>query len=174
MQLPDSVFAEGMTFLDDGSICLLTWRENTAFIIDPLTMEITEEFPFDGEGWGICAGEGVLFQSDGSDRLIIRSQEDFEPLDTLRVILNGEPQHFLNELEFAYGCILANQWRTTRILFINPETGVVERLVSLRNVTPDRGGVMNGLAADDDGRLFCTGKNWPVTLILDNVETEED
>lgn len=132
-------------------------------------MEITEEYSLEGEGWGLCLAQGTLYQSDGSSRLILRSPETFEPADSVEVTLNGQPQVFINELEYAYGYILANQWRTARILFINPENGVVERVINLRNVIPDNSGVMNGLAADETGKLFCSGKNWPVTIVLEGI-----
>ena len=167
MRLPDSVFAEGFTFLDDSTVCLLTWREHLAFTIHTPSMEILGEFPLQGEGWGLCMGNGVLFQSNGTSVLTIRDPKTFEPLDSISVTLNGQPQVFINELEFASGKILANQWQTERILFINPGTGNVERVVSLRNAVPSGSGVMNGLAVDSTGNIFCSGKNWPVTLIVD-------
>ena len=167
MRLPDSVFAEGFTFLNDSTVFLLTWREHTAFIISTRSMEIVDEFTFQGEGWGLCYGEGTLYQSDGSSVITLRDPDTFEPFDSISVTLNGQPQVFLNELEFAFGYILANQWQTTRILFIDPESGEVERVVNLGNAAPEGTGVMNGIAASENGRLFCSGKNWPVTFILD-------
>ena len=170
LRLPDSVFAEGFTFLNDTTVCLLTWREGTAFIINTESMEIAAEFPLQGEGWGLCLGENVLYQSNGSPTIVLRSPETFETFDSITVTLNGQPQQFINELEYVNGTILANQWRTSRILFINPENGEVERVVNLRNVVPDVPGAMNGIAADSSGTIYCSGKNWPVTLILEITE----
>ena len=162
------MFAEGFTFLNDSTVCLLTWREHTAFIISTRSMEILDEFTFQGEGWGLCYdGNGTRYQSNGSSVITLRSPDTFEPLDSISVTLNGQPQVFLNELEFAFGYILANQWQTTRILFIDPESGVVERVVNLGNAAPDGAGAMNGIAVSENGQLFCSGKNWPVTFILD-------
>ncbi len=64
--------------------------------------------------------------------------------------------------------ILANQWRTSRILFIERGTGIVRRVVSLRGSVP--AGVMNGIARREDGALLCTGKNWSITLILEMTD----
>lgn len=167
LRLPDSVFAEGFTFLNDSTVILLTWRENTAFVIDAGSMEITGELPLQGEGWGLCLGNGILYQSNGTDTILLHSPQTFDVIGSLPVTLNGQPQVFLNELEYANGYILANQWRTSRILFIDPESGAVERVINLRNAVPGVTGVMNGLAEKSPGELYCSGKNWPVTLILD-------
>lgn len=167
LRLPESVFAEGFTFLDDSTVCLLTWRENIAFVLNPWTMEIEGEFYLNTEGWGICYTGEYLIQSDGTAILRFRDPGDFSVSDSISVTLNGEPQFFLNELEYFSGQILANQWRTSRILFINPENGHVERFLNLGNVAPVATGVLNGIASTEDGILYCSGKNWPITLIID-------
>ncbi len=168
-RLPDTVFAEGFTFLDDSTVCLLTWKEHTAFLLNPWTMTIENEFYLNTEGWGLCYTGEFLVQSNGSSILRFRNPGDFSVSDSLYVTLNGHPQFFLNELEYRDGQILANQWRTNRILFINPENGHVERFINLGSVTPASGGVLNGIASGEDGTLYCTGKNWPVTLLLNNL-----
>lgn len=169
LHLPDSVFAEGFTFLSDSLVCLLTWREGIAYTLNPWTMEIQSEFPLQGEGWGLCLAEDLLWQSNGTSTLITRSPETFQVIDSIEVTLQGTPQYFLNELEFARGFILANQWRTHRILFINRETGAVERVLDLGSESPGTGGVLNGTASTGQGYLYCTGKNWPVTLIISGI-----
>lgn len=167
-RLPDSVFAEGFTFLNDSTVCVLTWREGTAFLMNPWTMEYTGEFPLETEGWGLCMGDGLLYQTDGTATLRHRCPETFQVTDSVTVTLNGVPQVFLNELEFRNGLVLANQWRTTRILFINPGTGNVERVLNLRNIVPGDG-EMNGIAVSDDGNVYVAGKYWPLTYVLEGV-----
>ncbi|MCK5786284.1 MAG: glutaminyl-peptide cyclotransferase [Candidatus Sabulitectum sp.] len=169
LRFPDTVFAEGFTFLDDSTVCLLTWREQTAFLLNPWTMEIEDEFYMNTEGWGICYTGEFLVQSDGSAILRFRNPTDFSVSDSISVTLNDQPQFYLNELEYLNGQILANQWRTSRILFINPENGNVERFINLNNVIPATGGVLNGIAATDDGVLYCTGKNWLITLVINTL-----
>jgi glutamine cyclotransferase len=149
---------------------VLTWKEGKAFRLNPWTMEITDELTLEGEGWGLCLVGEYLYQSNGSANLLVRDPDTFAVLGTIAVSLNGQPQYFLNELEYAYGCILANQWQTSRILFINPGTGEVDRVINLREATPIASGVMNGLALKQDGTLLCSGKNWPLTLVLDGIE----
>ncbi|MCD4707633.1 MAG: glutaminyl-peptide cyclotransferase [Candidatus Sabulitectum sp.] len=169
LRLPDTVFAEGFTFLDDSTVCLLTWKEHSAFLLNPWTMEIREEFYLNTEGWGICCTGEFLVQSDGTSILRFRDTGDFSVRDSISVTLNGNPQFFLNELEYLNGQILANQWRTSRILFINQENGHVERFINLSSVVPQSVGVLNGIAAGEDETLYCTGKYWPITLILGNL-----
>lgn len=169
LRLPDTVFAEGFTFLDDSTVCLLTWKEHTAFLLNPWTMEIEDEFYCNTEGWGICFTGEFFVQSNGTAVLRFRDTADFSVIDSISVTLNGDPQFYLNELEYLNGQILANQWRTSRILFINPLNGHVERFINLSSVIPQSDGVLNGIAASENGILYCTGKNWPVTLILDNL-----
>jgi glutamine cyclotransferase len=166
LRLPDSVFAEGFTFVNDSTVYLLTWKEHTVFIINPWTMGIQNELFLNTEGWGICNTGTDLAQSDGSSILRFRSISTFTVIDSVSVTLNGQPQSFLNELEYVDGLILANQWGTDRILFINPDSGIVERFITLGSVRPSSGGVLNGIALNQNGTIYCTGKNWPVTLLL--------
>lgn len=168
-RFPDSVFAEGFTFLDDSTVCVLTWREHTAYFMNPWTMEIEQELYLNSEGWGICRAGSVLAQSDGTSILRFRDPTDLQVIDSVSVCLNNQPQFYLNELEFRDGLILANQWRSSRILFIDPEDGNVVRFLNLASVVPPTGGVLNGIAAGEDGTLYCTGKNWPVILVMENL-----
>ncbi len=167
LRFPDSIFTEGFTFVDDSTVCVLTWKEHTAYLINPWTMEILNELYLNTEGWGICNTGDYLAQSDGSSILRFRDISTFAVIDSVSVTLNGQPQSFLNELEYADGLILANQWGTDRILLINPASGIVERFITLGSVCPSSGGVLNGIALNNDGTLYCTGKNWPITLLLD-------
>jgi len=169
LRLPDSIFAEGFTFLNDSTVCLLSWREHTAFLLNPWTMEIQSQLYLDTEGWGLCNTGNLLAQSDGSQLLRFRDPVSFSAVDSVSVTLNGQPQYFLNELEYRNGQILANQWRSNRILFIDPQNGTVGRVLNLSSVLPSSGGVLNGIAKGEAGILYCTGKNWPVTLILEDL-----
>ncbi len=173
LQLPDSVFAEGLTFINDSTAFVLTWREGTAYLIDTGTMAIAQEFTLENEGWGLALAGDTLWQSNGSSMLYMRDKTTFALMDSVEVTLNGIPQGNLNELEFTGGLILANQWQTSRILFINRHTGTVERVLNLSDYHPGTGGVLNGIAAGDNGELFCTGKNWPVTLIIGGLDSSD-
>ncbi len=173
LRLPEDIFAEGFTFVNDSTVILLSWREEIAFRINPITMEIVDECHLNTEGWGICYTGESLIQSDGTSILRLRNPIDFSVTDSISVTLNGQPQHFLNELEFVNGQILANQWRTSRILFINPTNGHVERLLNLGNFSPPNSGVLNGIAYDGENTLYCTGKNWPITLKIVDLFSEE-
>lgn len=132
-------------------------------------MEIKDEFYLETEGWGICHTGKFLVQSNGTSTLRFRNTNNFTIQDSISVTLNGQPQMYLNELEYINGQILANQWRTNRILFINPVDGCVERIINLGSILPVSGGVLNGIASGADGTIYCTGKNWPVTLIIEDI-----
>ncbi len=172
MRLPDSVFAEGFTFLNDSLVCLLTWREHTAYLINTNTMQITDQYYLNTEGWGICNTGEYLVQSDGTSTLRFRDPDNFEIVNSLTVTLNNAPQMYLNELEYINGYIFANQWRTSRILLINPTNGSVERFINLSSVCPPSLGVLNGMAYDQNDTLYCTGKNWPITLKIIRLFSE--
>ncbi len=86
-------------------------------------------------------------------------------MNSISVILNGQPLFHLNELEFINGSIWANIWYTNLIAIIEPNSGLVQALVNctgLVNPTWKKPGVQNGIAySKESERLFVTGKNWP-------------
>ena len=69
-------------------------------------------------------------------------------------------------MEWIEGKIWANVYTTHEILIINPETGVVEGVVSFANLLKEEDttadtDVFNGIAYDkEQKRIFVTGKNW--------------
>ena len=73
---------------------------------------------------------------------------------------------YLNELEWIDGKIWANVYTTDHIVIINPENGVVEGVINLSGILPEkerdsRTDVLNGIAYDKaTKRIFVTGKNW--------------
>ncbi len=54
LELPDRVFAEGLT-MHRGTLFLLTWKSQEMFSLDPDRLEITESYPLPGEGWGVTS-----------------------------------------------------------------------------------------------------------------------
>jgi glutamine cyclotransferase len=70
------------------------------------------------------------------------------------------PYNYLNELEYVDGNIFANIWLTNNIAIINPETGLVKKLLDFtlltqfeKNLATTRGDVLNGIAYDKDKKL---------------------
>lgn len=177
--LPTEWFGEGLALTGDRMI-QLTWRDHTAVVRDLATLAGIGTFTYEGEGWGLCFDGTVLFMSDGSDTLTVRNPATFEVLRTVRVTRGGQPVSALNELECAGGRIWANVWLTTDILRIDPSTGVVDGVLDARPLLTDaewaalaRDDVLNGIAIDESGRMFVTGKRWPVLYEIRIVNDEE-
>ncbi|MBD3369606.1 glutaminyl-peptide cyclotransferase [Candidatus Fermentibacteria bacterium] len=170
VSLPDSVFAEGLTLLD-GVGYLLTWREGTAYTFDPESLRILSRLPLETEGWGICEYRGNLLTSDGSNVIRVRNPESFLPVDSFQVTVSGRPQGGLNELESVGRFVLANRYRSDRILVIDPSTGEVVLILDCSALLDrrrfPRAGVLNGTALlPDSTGLLVTGKNWPYSFTV--------
>jgi glutaminyl-peptide cyclotransferase len=164
--LPDEYFGEGIAVLN-GRIFQLSWKNETGFVYDELTLRQVATFSFRGEGWGLTSDGRDLIMSDGSNRLRFIDPRTFATVRSIDVLAHGQPVSNLNELEFVKGEIYANVWQTQFILRIDPATGRINSEINLVGLLPadQRGGVddvMNGIAYDPaQDRLFVTGKNWP-------------
>ena len=125
------------------------------------------DFRYPGEGWGLTTDGERLYLSDGTESIHVLDPETFRRERRITVTLEGEPVHFLNELEWIDGRIWANVYTTDQIVIIDPATGAVEGVVDLTGLLPDEDrtrqtDVLNGIAWDAaGGRIFVTGKNWP-------------
>ena len=162
-------FAEGLTELN-GEIYVLTWQSQKAFKVDKDTLEITKEFNYKGEGWGLTQDGKHLIMSNGSNVLQFINPQTFEVLKSIEVRLNGSAIHYLNELEWIDGKIWANVYQTDYIVEIDPITGNVVNKHHLPNLLKDyitKPGVLNGIAYDKaTKKTWITGKNWPLLFEL--------
>ena len=157
-------FAEGSVALGDN-LFILTWVNKVAFIYDVNTLEYKQTYSYPREGWGLTTDGKQLIASDGTSRLYFLSA-DFKLQKSITVKLNGRPVRYLNELEWIDGRIWANVYTTDMIVVINPSSGEVEATVDCGGLLPDKlrkpdTDVLNGIAVDDKGRIYLTGKNWP-------------
>lgn len=157
-------FAEGSVILGD-KLYILTWTNKVAFVYDAATLEYRQSYSYPREGWGLTTDGTQLIASDGSSRLYFLNPE-FKLQKTVNVVLNGRPVRYLNELEWIGGKIWANVYTTDLIVIIDPKSGEVEATVNCGGLLPDKlrkpdTDVLNGIAADSDGRIYLTGKNWP-------------
>lgn len=164
-RLEAEYFAEGLAFVE-GRLVLLTWREGTAIVFDASTMNEVGRFSYDGEGWGLCFDGTDLVMSDGSSDLVFRDPTDFRERRRLTVSESGQPVDDLNELECVGNRIFANEWKTDRILEIDPVDGVVTAIVDAAGLLSDderrHADVLNGIAYNPDRNTFLvTGKDWP-------------
>jgi glutamine cyclotransferase len=171
------MFGEGLAQVGDRLI-QLTWREGVARVYDRETLEVVDEFSYDGEGWGLCLDGDRLVMSDGSDTLTFRDPETFEKTSTVSVAEGGTPVDKLNELECVDGQVYANVFNTNEIVIIDPDdgqiTGRVDASGLLADVDAPDAGVLNGIAyIPDTGHFYLTGKNWPVIFEVNFFDIDE-
>lgn len=172
--LADQFFGEGIDVFGD-SIIQLTWTSNTAFVYDKTTFDLTGQFSYPTQGWGITHDGSRFIMSDGTSTIRFRDMQTFAELGAIEVTDAGDPVVRLNELEFIDGLIYANVWLTDLIAAIDPASGEVTAWIDLAGLRPaetlgDSGAVLNGIAYDAAGdRLLVTGKNWPSLFHIDLV-----
>ncbi len=177
ISLPANYFGEGITLWED-QIIQITWQEQTALVYDRETFEQIGQFAYNTEGWGITHDGRQLIMSDGSNTLTFRDPATFAETGQVQVLDGNTPISQLNELEYINGEVWANIWQTDRIVRIDPATGQVTGWVDLTGLRPpetqgDSNAVLNGIAYDaENGRLFVTGKRWPVLYEIEVVPTE--
>lgn len=164
--LAKNVFAEGLTVFGN-EVFILTWKEQTAFVLDPESFKPLRTLRYQGEGWGLTHDASHLIMSDGTSTLRFLNPKDFSVVKTLQVKDGNAPVDNLNELEMVDGSLFANIYMTDKIARISPESGKVTGwldLHGLRNQLTPRGRseVLNGIARDPaTGHLLVTGKLWP-------------
>ena len=175
---PPHFFGEGLALVGDRLI-QLTWKAGVAFSYDLASLEVLDEFGYNGEGWGLAYASDRLWMSDGSSRITTRDPHDFRWLSTLEVRLGGEPIADLNELEFAEGHLYANVWGQDRIVRVDPKSGVVNAIIDASGLLAPREqhmvDVLNGIAYDPTSKTFwLTGKFWPKMFQVTFVPVDED
>ena len=162
---PKDEFGEGITLLGD-KIYQLTWLNGKMHIYDRKSLAHLATHTYKGEGWGLTTDGEKLYMSDGSNYIRILNPETMKQEGRFGVTLRGESLQYLNELEWIDGKIWANVYTTDHIVIINPENGVVEGVIDLSGILPEkerdsRTDVLNGIAYDKaTKRIFVTGKNW--------------
>ena len=170
--LPARYFGEGLTVAGDRLI-QLTWRERTAFVYDPESLDLLETFHYPTEGWGLAYDGAWLHMSDGSAILYRLDPETFGIVARLEIRDSEGPVERLNELEFIEGFLYANVWQQDRIAKIDPASGRVVAWIDLGGLLKSGmsgAGVLNGIAYDSSSRrLLVTGKLWPKLFAIDIV-----
>ncbi len=175
-QVPPPYFAEGLTAVGD-ELWQLTWRSGIAFRWDRATFEPLGSFTYQGEGWGLCLGEGVLYMTDGSATLFRRDPSTFQVTGSVTVTDDRGQVALLNELECVGSEVYANVWQTDRIVRIDPRSGRVTASIdasALRRALPPTArpiDVLNGIAYVGERATFLlTGKYWPSMFEVRFVE----
>lgn len=163
--LPDRHFGEGITLLGDR-IYQLTWQNGIMYIYDRKTLKKVDTKRYKGEGWGLTTDGQWLYMSDGTPDIRVLDPVTLEVKRRISVVCNGASLPYLNELEWIDGKIWANVYTLNQIVIINPENGIVDKVVNLEGLLPESEytpttDVLNGIAYDkESGRIFVTGKNW--------------
>lgn len=164
-KLSKDEFGEGITVLGD-KIYQLTWLNGKLHIYDKATLRHLATHTYKGEGWGLTSDGTKLYMSDGTNYIRVLNPKTMAQERRIGVTLRGESLSHLNELEWIDGKIWANVYTTDHIVIINPENGVVEGVINLSGILPEkerdnRTDVLNGIAYDKAAkRIFVTGKNW--------------
>jgi glutaminyl-peptide cyclotransferase len=170
VKVPPPYFGEGIAIWK-GKLISLTWRHEKGFIWSLPGLKKTGEFRYKGEGWSLTSDGKRLIMSDGTPQLRFLDPETLKETGRITVhTADGQPVPMLNELEAVEGEVLANVWMTSRIVRINPATGLVIDWIDLSDLVrkaqaegaDGSDDVLNGIAWDAaHKRLFVTGKNWP-------------
>lgn len=173
-KLNEDYFAEGLTIFND-KLYQLTWQENTCFVYDLNSFDLTGELKYIGEGWGLTNDGTNLIMSDGSHIIRFINPSNFQNVRTITVTHEGKPLYRLNELEYVKGEIWANIWHSedpqvlgkpNTIARIDPNTGKIVGWIDLNGISPEdvarnEENTLNGIAYDAaSDRIFVTGKQW--------------
>ncbi len=174
IDLAADLFGEGITVWED-KIIQLTWQNQTGFVYDRETLAQLQQFTYPTEGWGITHDGEKLIVSDGTATLYFWQPETLQEIGRVMVHDIQGPVVRLNELEYVEGEVFANIWQTDRIARINPTTGQVIGWIDLTGLLNQTTltqpvDVLNGIVYDDkNGRLFVTGKLWPVLFEIELI-----
>ena len=130
-------FGEGLSPRNPSEFVVLTWRENTVFVLNRQSLAMTDRYPFpEGlrEGWGVTAIEEagdmdyVLYMSDGTSKIYAVDGATMTTRSSITVKdSRGEEVSRINELEYVDGYIYANIWYRDVLIKINPNTGLIEK-----------------------------------------------
>jgi len=165
INLSDDFFGEGLALLND-KFYQLTYTSQSCFVYDRNFEKINTFTYEDQEGWGLTAFEGNLLMTNSTQKLLLRSPDNFAVLEEYEVYNNEGKVDSINELEVIGGMIYANVYLEDYIVVIDPETGTVLRKIDMTGLlsteNSDGANVLNGIAYDQQNdRIFVTGKLWP-------------
>ena len=164
IQLPDTVFAEGITVFNNR-VFQLTWKTGEVIVYHGNDFAIERNYFYAGEGWGLTVVDHRLVRSDGSHCLFFHHPSNFR--FTRKRCLNNQ-QYRLNALATQGGVIYANDYPSDRILRIDQETFEVLDMLDVSALRSGfYAGVTNGIAAMSTGEILVTGKNWNKMYQLD-------
>ena len=184
IHLDKKYFAEGITYsLENNILYQLTYKEKEILLYSFPNLEFIKKIKMPvemREGWGFSTGveEGVLYATDGSDKIFVfninKANDELILVKTLSVTYNMKPVYRLNELICDGIYIYANVYFEDKILKINPRNGQVMNVYKMKSLIDyelkngdltvnriNRGDVLNGIAYIPEKKSFIlTGKLW--------------
>ena len=172
VELDKAFFGEGICILNN-KMYQLSWKENTGFVYELGSFKKIGTFAYDSEGWGLTTDGQYLIMSDGTNKISFLDTTTFQVEKAIFVSENKLPVNRLNELEYIEGYIFANQWKTSHIVKIDPETGKVVGRLDLSPLVNEiqrnhpKADVLNGIAYNArTGDILVTGKLWPKAYLI--------
>jgi glutamine cyclotransferase len=167
--LPPPDYGEGIVAWKHKLI-ELTWQSHHGYIYDLDSFKKIGQFDYPGEGWALTEDGRHILMSDGTPTIRVLDPETLKQIGKIDVTADGTPLTNINEVEWVKGQIYANVWLTHRIARIDPASGKVVGWIDLTGLGPKAdetldpdNDVLNGIAYDaKQGRLFVTGKRWPL------------
>lgn len=180
VDLPDTVFGEGLAVAGGDELVQLTWTDGVAYRWRLPELEPIGEHTYSGEGWGLTSlDDSTLLMSDGSDVLTERDASDFGVRERRRVQRVGGPADQLNELDFDGESVWANRYRSDELLRIDPRCSVVTGVADLAELRVDAAEAADGRTIDvtngvthlpGTDRFLVTGKWWPTMYEVRLIE----
>ena len=184
INLEQKYFAEGIAASSENNILYqLTYKEKEILLYSFPDLNLIKKIKMPSEmreGWGLayCQEKKEFYATDGSDQIFIfninKTNDEFILTKTIKVTLNMNPVHHLNELISDGIYIYSNVYFSDKILKINPHNGQVMNLYDMKplidyelrngNLTQgriNRGDVLNGITYIPEKKSFIlTGKLW--------------
>lgn len=166
-------FGEGIA-VHEERIVQLTWRSNVAFVYRLDDFSIIEQWPFEGEGWGLAATRDGFVMTNGSSELRFLDKR-FHLMKTVKARRKGTAPGWLNDLESAHGRLFVHRLGDHYLFEIDPARSGINRLIDcselIRRAKPGEAGqVINGIAYDPTGDIFyLTGKRWPLLFKVRSI-----
>ena len=184
LNLDPKYFAEGIAYnLENNILYQLTYKENEILLYSFPNLDFIKKIKMPDEmreGWGLSTGigVGVLYATDGSDKIFVfnidKTNDELKLVKTLKVTYNKNPVYRLNELICDGVYIYSNVYFEEKILKINPNDGQVVEVYDMKplidyelkhgDLTSIRlrsGDVLNGIAYIPEKKSFIlTGKLW--------------
>ena len=176
VKLPDNIFGEGMTIVND-KVIQLSWQEQTVFFYKKEDLSLIEKKQYKyTEGWGLTWNGNHLIMSDGSSKIYFIDPENFKEISNQMVSDNRKEILYINEMEYIRGELWANIYTSNVIARIDPESGKVLGYIDLSGLLPKSDynkntDFLNGIAWDSENdRIFVTGKCWPKLFEIEVIK----